>query len=90
MLDFNPNRVMHDFNPRSPRRERYEDGKLTVPAITISIHAPHGGSDQRSVSKSACATISIHAPHGGSDREPRDGWQIPSISIHAPHGGERR
>ena len=35
--------------------------------IEISIHAPHGGSDEIAVHSVPMSTISIHAPRGGSD-----------------------
>ena len=35
--------------------------------VHISIHAPRGGSDNRSRLNSSSAQISIHAPRGGSD-----------------------
>ena len=34
-----------DFNPRSPRGERLNAGKLVPIYVDISIHAPRGGSD---------------------------------------------
>ena len=36
--------------------------------ISISIHAPRGGSDQKADVGLAAGVISIHAPRGGSDR----------------------
>ena len=57
--------------------------------ISISIHAPHAGSDSILISTSlTTVVISIHAPHAGSDRiRGRNRRLIWCISIHAPHAG---
>ena len=57
------------FNPRSPRGERRKLDIGSQDARSISIHAPHEGSDV-TVGKAIDAyitSISIHAPHEGSD-----------------------
>ena len=42
---------------------------LAILALTsISIHAPHAGSDAREWAEEKLDAISIHAPHAGSDR----------------------
>ena len=79
--DFNPrspcgerqwDQVLHgrppDFNPRSPCGERLDRVPFFPFVKSISIHAPHAGSDL-TAARSACdsANISIHAPHAGSD-----------------------
>ena len=59
-----------DFNPRSPCGERLTVSYITFLALTISIHAPHAGSDNRIVNLANNGLISIHAPHAGSDWMP--------------------
>ena len=57
-----------DFNPRSPWGERHMVMTLELEPITISIHAPRGGSDVLIPPGSVLLVdISIHAPRGGSD-----------------------
>ena len=75
------------FNPRSPWRERRHNTACLLRPVSISIHAPRGGSDpgNRAVAQGFC--ISIHAPRGGSDVPNRLVWQHWEISIHAPRGG---
>ena len=57
--------------------------------VSISIHAPRGGSDFLTVPNTGLGEeISIHAPRGGSDviDHSTPGSQM-TISIHAPRGG---
>ena len=44
------------------------DCDVKIRRITISIHAPRGGSDELDPIAAAVKAISIHAPRGGSDR----------------------
>ena len=57
---------------------------------TISIHAPHAGSDKRLEAELGPYVISIHAPHAGSDLVHFHAPSCCSISIHAPHAGSDR
>ena len=55
---------------------------------SISIHAPHAGSDIVNVlAVGVGKLISIHAPHMGSDDLPGYGQRRAEISIHAPRTG---
>ena len=58
--------------------------------ITISIRAPHAGSDSRAIPTLQPIGISIRAPHAGSDYIDRMGVLHISISIRAPHAGSDR
>ena len=56
--------------------------------VTISIHAPRGGSDDNQTEQQKGFFISIHAPRGGSDDGFLETWVTDmQISIHAPRGG---
>ena len=55
--------------------------------MTISIHAPHAGSDPKNKTFNRFQLISIHAPHAGSDNEQLQATCNGQISIHAPHAG---
>ncbi len=69
---------------RGATGRRYEDGYRG----TISIHAPHAGSDVFYDMEDADHwKISIHAPHAGSDTSHALGAMRRGISIHAPHAG---
>ena len=57
---------MH-FNPRSPYGERPAPRWRLAIVRTISIHAPHTGSDEFHLIQQPRLCISIHAPHTGSD-----------------------
>ena len=61
---------------------------LNCQSLSISIHAPRGGSDStvRPLS-GAVMRISIHAPRGGSDPAGKQKTGSKAISIHAPRGG---
>ncbi len=54
---------------------------------TISIHAPHAGSDRYVGNLARYISISIHAPHAGSDGDCVICFCCLNISIHAPHAG---
>ncbi len=57
-----------NFNPRSPCGERHERRGYAQFLLSISIHAPHAGSDNPPVLPTPRdLQISIHAPHAGSD-----------------------
>ena len=57
-----------NFNPRSPCGERHTKTLVHHRGVTISIHAPRVGSDDRARDWSnRCLMISIHAPRVGSD-----------------------
>ena len=43
------------------------DIQKIIEKLTVSIHAPRGGSDQQAVSGVVRGDVSIHAPRGGSD-----------------------
>ena len=76
-----------NFNPRSPCGERSAAVHQGGNQRTISIHAPHAGSDAAAFQAAGIPAISIHAPHAGSDGTSCwDGTEI-VISIHAPHAG---
>ena len=75
-----------DFNPRSPYGERHRI-KAKINNITISIHAPHTGSDAAVTLSELACLISIHAPHTGSDLFRFFCGCNNGISIHAPHTG---
>ena len=55
--------------------------------MTISIHAPHAGSDCKYEIQLSTDGISIHAPHAGSDSGFQCSRASAGISIHAPHAG---
>ena len=69
MLSKTLDKVMVDFNPRSPWGERHLQGLFRAyrPG-QISIHAPRGGSDLKHDQQQKRIHISIHAPRGGSDK----------------------
>ena len=88
----------HHFNPRSPYGERPKAGldavdtgrfqsTLPIRGATISIHAPHTGSDDMGAGTVHLGGISIHAPHTGSDACRVCLACGKQISIHAPHTG---
>ena len=76
------------FNPRSPCGERRACASRTTPHGSISIHAPHAGSDRRLLKDMVgVAAISIHAPHAGSDPAHRAGrLQSPDFNPRSPCG----
>jgi len=55
--------------------------------FSISIHAPHAGSDIALGKPTLMFGISIHAPHAGSDFVRCPFIRFFLISIHAPHAG---
>ena len=56
------------FNPRSPRGERPDNQVYDQQTDQVSIHAPHVGSDYRTMLVDRkIRFVSIHAPHVGSD-----------------------
>ena len=55
------------FNPRSPRGERLRTTRDFFNSFSVSIHAPHAGSDFRGQFENFVKGVSIHAPHAGSD-----------------------
>ena len=74
------------FNPRSPYGERHI--LFRFPLVTsISIHAPHTGSDFALVRRCHQSGISIHAPHTGSDGYKCKHSLCMVISIHADGSG---
>ena len=85
------------FNPRSPWGERLRQVHRACPKLSISIHAPRGGSDDNDLKAVDTAIrISIHAPRGGSDSfryylttsvfnfNPRSPWGERQIACGAP------
>ena len=79
---------MRNFNPRSPWGERPAACVDYKRFVSISIHAPRGGSDfcDKQI-RYFLAGISIHAPRGGSDGGGQGILPEYAISIHAPRGG---
>ena len=75
------------FNPRSPWGERPAGPVDVTDGTLISIHAPRGGSDDKTLGRGPWHTISIHAPRGGSDFPFFLLCTGMRISIHAPRGG---
>ena len=62
-------RVLWDFNPRSPCGERQSHQRRSAADESISIHAPRVGSDGLIEWHAfELSRISIHAPRVGSDR----------------------
>ena len=55
------------FNPRPPCGERRLGLAMPCNPLSISIHAPHAGSDFCEYTTFPTPKISIHAPHAGSD-----------------------
>lgn len=53
------------FQSTLPRHKRHP---LALWGMTVSIHAPHTGSDVRHWDVRSRDLISTHAPHAGSDR----------------------
>ena len=62
-------------------------GPVRLGPLSISIHAPRGGSDPSRTSTASGILISIHAPRGGSDHRSGEVAAALQISIHAPRGG---
>ena len=84
-----PETVKSYFYPRSPCGERRLGTVRRGCRETISIHAPHAGSDDGyNLRDPIVCVISIHAPHAGSDVSgAKHGFSDGNISIHAPHAG---
>ena len=59
--------VRRCFNPRYPRGERPLRRTRRHHAESVSIHAPHAGSDSDRSHLHGRRKVSIHAPHAGSD-----------------------
>ncbi len=55
------------FNPRSPWGERPTGAVHIREIMSVSIHAPRGGSDRMANWYQRINNVSIHAPRGGSD-----------------------
>ena len=75
------------FQSTLPMRGATQRADGIAPMLTISIHAPHAGSDVVLMLFVVSFVISIHAPHAGSDRAYSAVIDWIAISIHAPHAG---
>ena len=76
------------FNPRSPHGERHNTNYSSRQAISISIHAPRTGSDQkRRLRRQRRKIFQSTLPARGATASDADVRHFAHISIHAPRTG---
>ena len=81
-------KIRRQFQSTLPMRGATPNFSRFSANSSISIHAPHAGSDTKWRVKIKMLQISIHAPHAGSDLAlTRALHKERTISIHAPHAG---
>ena len=78
------------FNPRSPCGERLYKTDTGVMLVSISIHAPHAGSDIRAGKFKLPALFQSTLPMRGATARQHGSAGGSGISIHAPHAGSDR
>ena len=81
--------IDNDFNPRSPRGERHPIHlALQMDSLSISIHAPRGGSDVYSFRRFAqYCNFNPRSPRGERQRLTNTGIAPPSFQSTLPVGG---
>ena len=75
------------FQSTLPMRGATNVYHISRSKLSISIHTPHAGSDQRAIYCLYYKLISIHTPHAGSDVIIQRSRYKNPISIHTPHAG---